>query len=528
MLNNWENINKMGRKAFEEQEASPPAGMFGNIQKKLFWSNFGLFLKAYSLHIFLISCGLASVSFILFVTLHTNNSSHLISQPAQKEVLPNNNNNTNAAEYKENSPQNTPLNQTQNTSIKIKITDIEANTPRLKSQNLNIANPGKINSKLKTGQFPEADSKSTENTSQISQNTLITQPKNLVNVISSNSSPVEKPEIHQQNKESRNQEHLIATNENQSDLYSFDHLASISFILPKTIAGITNNENLSISRNISHLTDDYYSKKKHLDFTLKIYGGPSFAAGTRIDAPEVNNSESSSLKLNSNYTLSGTAGLAFDVIFKRIHFQVGAQFTELQLSYSGNNLLYNSRIDTHTVITGWNPNINIHNYYIHNYRLDSIIHTDSVYTTELDTVYTPVYALTHKQHYDTLHQSTWKETFHIIEVPFTVGYSLNLKNWEFSLNAGLILGYITGTRYQTYAGTESLTPLVPVKNFYSYKAFQLSGLIALSGTCWMGRHVGLEISPYYRRSLIKINSADKRSALNYSIFGVNLGVIYKF
>ena len=495
MLNNWEDFNKICRNLYEGNEYAPPPAMFRSIQKKLFWTNCRLFFKAYSLQISLITICLITIP--LFIYLATGNTdknqfieSNINNISKQKEVVGN----------------------------KIAI-----------SPERDVVNPEYIPSIITNYNVSVNESKPISNHKFILQQGNNNIEEKLVPEQVNNKSPLKKQDVNIENMVRANLIKLINTEYNQPANKENKFITPVAFIFSRRFEIIPTDERHGFSGQLSPVNDEYYSRNKFLDYNLKIYGGTSLAMGTRNEAPEFNNSESTAMKMTSDFTFSGTTGIAFDMSLKRLHFFIGAQYTQLQINYSANNLLYNSRIDTQTIITGYNPHIDEFNYIHYTYRLDSVIHTiDSVYTTEYDTTYQPVYELTRRQHYDTLKQAKWKETFHIIEVPVMIGYSLNLKTIDFSINGGLILGYITGTKYNTYAGYESDAAYIPVKTYYSYKSLQLSWIVSLSCTYWMGRHTGLEISPYYRRSILKIYSTDKRTAVNYNLFGANIGIIYKF
>lgn len=498
MLKSWEDFNKISRNIYEEKEYTPPPGMFRNIQKKLFWSNCRLFLKAYTLHFILITLSVITIPLVLYLAIKPSaeprfNKIKTDSYLNHKDVAVNHNESVHTG--------------------KNELNGIPVNNQPVKS------NPRETEYKLKP---------ITGNVSSLDKNNVKTE-RNLINQTESNKLPEKSPEINAENIMPENITTKTNNVNNDIDNEERKFLTPVYPAFLRQARNILYDETRLFNNKMSSFKNDYYSKNKPLDFNLKVYGSTALATGVRNDAPEVSNSESAALKIASSFTFSGTAGFAFDMKIKQLHFQIGVQYTRLQLNYTADNLLYNSHIDTQITVSGYHPQITELNYYHYSYRLDSVIHTvDSIYTTEYDTIYMPDYVTTRWQHYDSLKRAEWKETFHIIEIPVSLGYSFNYKSIDFSVNGGLILGYITGTKYYTYAGRESILSYIPVKRFYSYKSLQLSWIVSFSCTYWLGRHTGIEISPYYRRSIINLDSKDKRTSIKYSMAGLNLGLIYKF
>jgi len=498
MLNNWEDFNKISRSIYEEKEYTPPPGMFRSIQKKLFWSNCRLFLKAYTLHITMITICAITIPLVLF----------LIAKPSARPRF----NITKTDNY---------VNQK----------DAVVNQNEYIHPGKNILKEIPVNSQPGKNNYQETENilqPIAGNVSSPNKNKVKTE-RSLIMHTESNKFSEKSPDINDENILPEDITKNTNNVKNDIDNEERKFLTPVSHDFFRQIPAIPYDETRLFSKKMASFKNDYYSKNQPLDYNLKVYGTAALATGVRNDAPEVNNSESTALKMASSFTFSGTAGFAFDMKIKQLHFQIGVQYTQLQLNYTADNLLYNSHIDTQITVSGYHPQITELNYYHYSYRLDSVIHTlDSIYTTEYDTIYLPDYVTTRWQHYDSLKRAEWKETFHIIEIPISLGYSFNYKAIDFSVNGGLILGYITGTKYHTYAGRESVLSYVPVKSFYSYKSLQLSWIVSLSGTYWLGRHTGIEISPYYRRSIINLDSKDKRTSIKYSMTGINLGLIYKF
>jgi len=513
MLNNWEDFNKISRKAFEEKELSPPPGMFGDIQKRIFWNNCRLFLKAHALHFTLISTGTIIALIILFMNL--NSADHAVIHKSGKS--------TNEKAAHQNALKS--FEQVNKPSIKIELkqspgyTDSKINAIHITSDIKKNSSNNEISEKSKNGTtdlFLAESQKNERPDLTKNENT----PENHMIIIPPDNTIKNKPPITKAAQQAAGEQAGFMDDEkNAEERIPFKSLSPIFMNSVQTIPG------LSVYRN----KNDYFYQNNNREYNLKIYGGAALAISKRNDAHDTNTNGSDAFNTYSDFTWCESAGLAMDVKLSHFHFQFGIQYSQLQFKYSSNNLLYNSRTDTQTVVSGYNTHVDEHNYYHYTYRLDSVIHTiDSVYTTEYDTSYLPIYELTHHQHYDSLKRASWKETFHLIEVPVTIGYSLNIKNTELTLSGGLIFGYITGSRYSTYAGEAATGPYVPVRSYYNYKSLQLSCIVSLSGTYWLGRHSGIEISPYYRRNLLKLYSNDRKTIVSYNMFGLNLGFIYKF
>lgn len=476
MLEHWDDINKITRTAFGDEEAPLPPGMFGNIQKKLFWSNAILFAKAYLKVITISASGIAVVAALLCYFMISKN--HNIKQESAK---------TSYTGVSLNLSNPVSENHFTNTDKGIYKTEnhFTANKPAPEKQR-NI--------------FKLQNTNGQEETKNVEVNPTVS----FVN------RPMDFAPVQHQKTETMN------FNESRTPVY----------LLQKN--SIQSNNEYMFQSPVPLMTE-CYSKRIVSGLTVKIYGGPVFSAGSRKYIPEINNPEVPPLRLNSSVTAGVSAGVAACLGVKHWRFQFGLQFTSLKMNYSETGLLYNSHVDTFTFISGYHEQVYRHNYYHLTYRLDSIIHTvDSVYTTEYDTAYLPVYEQGRKISTDTVKQLKWKESFFILEFPVTVGYSATFNNFELGLNCGLILGYIAGSRYKTYSGSEGQEPLTATGGYYNYKSLQLSGVASLSVTYWAGRHTGIELVPFYRKSLLNIYSYDKKSKLGYQQFGVHLGIIYKF
>ena len=481
MLKSWEDIHKISRNAFGEDDVSPPPDMFRRIQKKLFWTNIRLFIKAYSTGIALTVAGLAAITAVTFFLL--NHSFH-------------SDNSTKAGPGKQSVSRFHPVNLSQSQKSPEQIYNKALSLPEAEN---NYKKEAEIN----------------ENVVSVKSNSDVV-VKDQENEKLSGSTEIKMTGKPDENKPVINNDFSTGSPERQK---AFQAMTNIPFLFIPVIN----------KSSFTPLKNDYYRKKAGIDINLKLYGGVSLSSGNRNDRPGINNSEITAQKFHSDLTLCGTTGIAADLEINHWHFQIGMQYTCLQMNYSANNLLYNSRVDTLTYISGYDPHIDMFNYYHFTYRLDSVIHTvDSVYTTEYDTTYIPVYEHIKRQHYDTLKQAQWKEQFHLLELPLTIGYSVNLKNLEFTLNGGIILGYITATGFRTYSGNEGTGPFTAVSDYYQYKSLMLSGTVSLSAVYWTGRHIGLEVSPYYRRSFMNISSVDKKTTLGHQLFGLNAGIIYKF
>ncbi len=486
MLNNWEDINKLSRQTYDKKKEDLPLAMFDNIQKKLFWNNIKLYIIANYIKA---SLYLISAAFIIIAILFISN---IIADKQQPQISNNNN-------FK---------------VLDSSCSEIKINEKKKPYNKADITTTSEI-------------IKKTNKTINIIHNKTYSPPK-VINSEDNNNIRTENNKSDVQNyNQFRDYSKTISIKNQEVDLEKSNNynLQSIASINVNQLPSIKNFQIYPISRIYKN---DYYKKESIRNLSLKLYASPFMSFGSRKNSVNSNETGKSNSQNNSEVSYSASFGLALEKKINDIHIQVGIQYTMLDMKYAENNLLYNSQKQYYNVLSGHTPQIEEHSYYHNTYMLDSIIHIiNSEFVTTTDTNYIPIYDNYLRYVYDTLKSAQWKETFNLIEIPLTIGYGRMFKSLECMINFGLVFGYTSSTKYNAYAGLESDMAFVSVKNFYNNKSLQLGGIISLAGIYWTNEHIGIEVSPYYRRNLLKIFSSDKKTSFDYNIFGINFGLIYK-
>ncbi len=225
---------------------------------------------------------------------------------------------------------------------------------------------------------------------------------------------------------------------------------------------------------------------------------------------------------------SFTAGINFRAEKRHLFFDLGIQLSMFSEKLNADNALVNPHTIQVLNYTGQSSVIDTNGGYMHyTFISDSVIHIiDSVWTWRVDTSYFNTYDTNFSKIYDTLKNSSWKNTYTFIELPLAIGYEFNLGRFNLGLSTGPVLNMLACSKGYLPAYMNEETYFRNTQNELKKYSFGLSWNISLYAGILLNERWRFEIIPDYRFSIINIKSVSY--GLKSNSLGINCGLRYYF
>ena len=227
---------------------------------------------------------------------------------------------------------------------------------------------------------------------------------------------------------------------------------------------------------------------------------------------------------------SGTIGINVRAEKRHLFFDFGLQYANFTEKISSNQLKYNPQNLEDINFLGQNLNIDTSGGYQHYYYMsDTAIRiVDSVWTWNTDSSLVSMYDTIHTKKYDTLRNTSWKNTYSFIEIPLSVGWQQSFGRMNLGFSTGPIISMLITTKgSMPYNLVESPTLIATTDEFKKYR-FGMSWQISAFTNYQITNRMLLELSPYFRFNVLGIKSSGSESKLKSNSFGFQLSVRYYF
>ena len=512
-----DNLDRLFEKAFADFEESPPEKLKSSVFKKMLFFNTWRTLRKYItvIAILILVGGTAYYSGVFTPGRSGQPASYRTSMTSQIKG--------NSEDQKEN---------TSNSLVTAADNEPKMADPDLSAEN-SYPEPNKQGSNDPNSEQLNTNKKSTLPTETISVNTNLKNnkpnPYDKTNTLQVNTSSINQPSA--TNPESTGSLTLVNTERS-----SGAKITTSSLLKDKIIMPAMKYENSLITEQVNNILmapqENQTTGKRYklpLLWSIGLTLGHSVTQSDIIKTSE--QVSDANFNVDSKLTFpSGYIGLNARAEKRHFFFDFGLQYTMLSEKISPNSLLHNAREYQDITYLGQNTIIDTNGAYWHYFYIsDSTIRIiDSVWTWRVDTSLVNMYDTAYLQTYDTLKNSSWVNTYSLFEFPLNVGWMKNFGRVNFGVSTGPIISLLVGTKGSMPYHITNNVELIATKQEFQAFRFGLSWQIAgIAGYQFTDRLL-LELSPYYRHTLLPFRSSVTSSTLKNNSFGLQLGLRYYF